>query len=70
MTDILEPSKKIQNLRLRLYGIKDRRIINQELKEIRAQCIALEIQVNNLMVENRALVHEANTGLPDEEVAF
>ena len=70
MTDILEPSRRVKNLRSRLYDIKDRRLIMDILREIQRECITIEIQLDKVTAENRRLVHEANIGLPDEEVAF
>ncbi len=70
MSKTLEPSRKVSELRTKLYTIKDKRLINDALREIQRECLALEIQLNNVMVENQRLVHEANIGLPDEEVAF
>ncbi len=70
MTDILEPSRRVKELRTIIYTVKDMRVVNDKLRIIQAQCLALEIQLNNVMLENQRLVHEANIGLPDEEVAF
>ena len=73
MTDILEPSRKVKTLRLRIWGNKyrnDMRLVNDALREIQQECITIEIQRDVLEMENRRLVHEANIGLPDEEVAF
>ena len=73
MTDILEPSRRVKELRGRIFNEnlrRDMRLINDALREIQSQCLALEIQLNNGMLENQRLVHEANIGLPDEEIAF
>ena len=70
MTDILEPSRRVKELRTIIYTVKDMRVVNDKLRDIQAQCLALEIQLNNVMLENQRLVHEANIGLPDEEIAF
>ena len=73
MTDILEPSRKVKTLRLRIWGRKyrdDMRLINDALREIQQECLSLEIQRDVLEMENRRLVHEANIGKVDVEVPF
>jgi len=67
---MLEPYKKIRSLRARLYSIKDKRLINDELKIILSEVIALQVQVEELGQENVRLVHEASLLEPDAEVAF
>ena len=73
MTDILEPSRKVKTLRLRIwepkYGV-DIRLVNDALREIQQECLSLEIQRDALVMDNNRLVHEANIGLPDVEVPF
>ena len=70
MTDVLEPHKKVKWLRQELWNIKDKRVINDKLKEIQHECTALEIQVNNLGAENIRLTWEANRDKDDVEVPF
>ena len=73
MTDILEPSRKVKTLRAQIWlpaMSADKRLISDALREIQRECITLEIQRDVLEMENRRLVHEANIGLPDEEIAF
>ena len=67
---ILEPSRKVKMLRQRLFNIKDMRLINDALREIQHECVALEIQVNNLGAENIRLTWEANRDKDDVEVPF
>jgi len=66
----LEPYKKIRSLRARLYSIKDKRLINDELKIILSEVIALQVQKEELERENVRLVHEASLLKPDPEIAF
>ena len=54
----------------RLYSIRDKRLIKDELKEILSEVIALEVQVSELGQENVRLVHEASLLVPDVEVPF
>ena len=70
MVDTLEPHKKVKHLRQELWNIKDKRVINDKLKEIQHECVALEIQVNNLGAENIRLTWEINRDEDDKEVAF
>ncbi len=70
MTDILEPSRRVKELRAIIYTVKDMRTVNDALRYIQSQCLALEIQLNNVMLENQRLVHQANQGKEDREVAF
>ncbi len=70
MTDILEPSRSVKELRGRLFTIKDMRLINDALRDIQRECITLEIQLNNVMLENNRLVWEANRDKDDKEVPF
>lgn len=67
---MLEPYKKIRNLMQRLYSIKDKRLIKDELKIILSEVIALQVQVEELGRENVRLVHEASLLKPDPEIAF
>ena len=66
----LEPHKKIRNLMQRLYSIRDKRLIMDDLKEILSDVIALEVQVSELGQENVRLVHEASLLVPEVEVPF
>jgi len=66
----LEPYKKIRSLRARLYSIKDKRLINDELKIILSEVIALQVQVEELGQENVRLVHEISQIKPDPEIVF
>ena len=66
----LEPHKKIRNLMQRLYSIRDKRLIKDELKEILSEVIALEVQVSELGQENVRLVHKASLLVPEVEVPF
>ena len=68
----LRPSKRIKELRSQLYQIKDKRKIDNRLREIQREVITLEVQHNNLTIKNRELVHESNEalGLPDPIVPF
>ena len=67
---VLEPSRRVKELRGRLYTIKDMRLVNDALRDIQRQCLALEIQLNNVMLENNRLVWEANRDKDDVEVPF
>ena len=66
----LEPHKKIRNLIQRLYSIRDKRLIKDELKVILREVIALEVQVNELGRENVWMAHELSLLVPDVEVPF
>ena len=70
MSNTLEPSRRVKELRTIIYTVKDMRVVNDKLREIQSQCLALEIQLTNVMVENQRLVHEANRGKEDIEVPF
>ena len=67
---MLEPHKKIRNLMQRLFSIKDKRLIEDELKIILSEVIALQVQKEELAQENVRLVHEASLLVPDVEVPF
>ncbi len=66
----LKPSRKIKELRERLYNIKDKRQIDDALRVIQRETISLETQLNNARVHNQNLVHQANQGKEDAEVPF
>ena len=70
MTDILEPSRRVKELPSIIFTTRDMRKVNDMLREIQSQCLALEINYNNAMVENAHLVHEANKGKVDVEIPF
>lgn len=73
MTDILEPSRKVKTLRREIYTkrfLNDVRLVGDALKEIQRECLSLEIQHAALEADNRRLVHEANKGKEDVEIAF
>ena len=53
MSNTLEPSRRVKELRTIIYTVKDMRVVNDKLREIQSQCLALEIQLTNVMVENQ-----------------
>jgi len=63
-------SRKILALRAQIYTIKDKRLIDDKLKEIQREVVALEVQHAELTRANFALVHAANSDSIDVEVPF
>ena len=64
--------KKIKHLRLVLFEPKyhDRRLIEDALRDIQAQAIALEVYASALEKQNQRLTWEVNRDKDDLEVAF
>ncbi len=63
---------KIKELRLKIYEprYRDHRLIEDALRDIQAQAIALEVFASALEKENHRLTFEVNKGKEDVEVAF
>lgn len=69
MTNTLQPSSKIRALCRRLYDIKDKRLINDKLKEIERETTALEVQAEELRLANENLLME-NVGVAETKTAL
>ena len=70
---VLVPSRKIKELRGKIWDKRmrnDMRLINDALKEIQAECVAVEIQRDNLERINIRLTWEINRDVDDVEVPF